>query len=126
MVPGLFAAAITMLLTPAVARLAVRLEAVDVPGGRRKHSRSTPRLGGIAIVAGIALSLGPSLVMLMGSRPRSLSLKEILWFTVAVLVIFILGLVDDIFGLGPSKKLVFQTLAASIVVYEMQRVASST
>lgn len=47
--PGLTAAAITLLLTPVVIRLSLRLQAVDLPGGRKQHGSATPRLGGIAI-----------------------------------------------------------------------------
>lgn len=43
------------LLTPLVARLAVAVHAVDEPGGRRIHSGSTPRLGGVAIFIAFVL-----------------------------------------------------------------------
>lgn len=117
LLPGLVAAAVTILLTPAVAQLAVRLRAVDEPGGRRRQSRSTPRLGGIAILTGILIALVPSLPMLTrGETFRSVSPTETLWLLVATLIIFAVGLVDDIRQLGPFQKLFFQLVAASIVV----------
>ena len=116
LLPGLVAAAVTMLLTPAVAQLAVRLRAVDKPGGRRRQSRSTPRLGGIAILAGILISLGPSLWLLTREALQAFSPAEMLWLLVAILIIFTVGLVDDIRRLGPFQKLFFQIVAASIVV----------
>jgi UDP-GlcNAc:undecaprenyl-phosphate GlcNAc-1-phosphate transferase len=117
LLPGLVAAGVTMMLTPAVAQLAVRLRAVDEPGGRRRQSRSTPRLGGIAILTGILIALVPSLPLLTrGAASRSVSPTETLWLLVATLIIFAVGLVDDIRQLGPFQKLFFQILAASIVV----------
>ena len=101
LLPGLAAAAVTLLLTPAVAQLAVRLRAIDEPGGRRLQSRSTPRLGGIAILTGILIALLHSLPLLTkGEAFRSVSPTETLWLLVATLIIFAVGLVDDIRQLG--------------------------
>ena len=116
LVPGLIAAAVTLLITPAVLKLAVQLRALDVPGGRKAHEIATPRLGGIAIVAGIVISLGPCLLLFSGTGIRSLPPSEIVWFTTAALIIFVLGLIDDIVGLDAFRKLPVQVLAAVIVV----------
>jgi len=116
LLPGLLAAAITMLLTPLVRRLALRLHAVDVPGGRKRHAGSTPRLGGLAIIAAILIALGPGLMLLPDHARASASPSEILWFAVATLIVFALGAADDVIGLGAYRKLLFQLLAASIVV----------
>jgi UDP-GlcNAc:undecaprenyl-phosphate GlcNAc-1-phosphate transferase len=43
------ASALSTLLVPASRVLAVRLKAVDDPGERKIHSRSTPRMGGVAV-----------------------------------------------------------------------------
>lgn len=114
--PGVIAAVVAMLLTPSVMRLAVRLRAVDVPGGRKQHVQSTPRLGGIAIVAGIVVPLGPGFMLLSPQTFRSVSLTEILGFGAAALIVFALGVADDLLGLRPFQKLLVQVLAASIVV----------
>ncbi len=115
LLPAIAAAVVTMLLTPAVVRLALRLKAVDLPGGRKQHRGAMPRLGGIAIVGSIAICLGPSLLLLnRGGLP--LSPGEALGFTAAVLIVFGTGLMDDIRGLSPLQKLLLQLVAASIVV----------
>ncbi len=116
LLPCLAAATVTTLLTPTVIRLAHRLQALDLPGGRKRHRRSMPRLGGIAIVAGIVISVGPGLALFSGNRFGVPSPTEVLWFTVAATIIFALGLADDVFGVGPFWKLLFQVVAASIVV----------
>src|SRR3712207_5126537 len=53
---GLISAAlIVMVLTPIVARVAIRLGAFDVPGRDRPrvHTRPIPRIGGLAMAVGI-------------------------------------------------------------------------
>ena len=51
---GLIAFAVVVLLTPAVGGMARLLGVVDRPGdGRRAHTRTVPRLGGLALFFGI-------------------------------------------------------------------------
>jgi UDP-GlcNAc:undecaprenyl-phosphate GlcNAc-1-phosphate transferase len=117
LVPGMVAAGVTMLLTPAIRRLALRLRAVDAPGGRKRHGGLVPRLGGVAIFVGVALSLAPAMLWLLPARSlRRLSAVEVAGFTVAVLVVFGVGVMDDIRGVGIFQKLVWQLVAAAILV----------
>jgi UDP-GlcNAc:undecaprenyl-phosphate GlcNAc-1-phosphate transferase len=95
---------IVILLTPAVAGMARRLGAVDVPDERRVHRIPIPRLGGLALFFGIIV---PSLAFLDLSRPvRGLLLGA----TVATAV----GAIDDFRGLRWWEKLGGQIIAASI------------
>ncbi|MFO7170015.1 MAG: MraY family glycosyltransferase [Chloroflexota bacterium] len=48
---------VTFLLVPRVIRLAERKGWVQRPGGRRKHSRPTPNVGGIAIYVGFVAAI---------------------------------------------------------------------
>ena len=114
--PGGATALLTILLTPLAIWLARRLHAVDVPGGRKRHYRSTPRLGGVAIVGSIVVVLGPALTFLAPSTLEGLHAKEVVGFTVAATMIFVLGLADDILGLRAIPKFLVQIAAASIVV----------
>ena len=95
-------------LTPVVARLAWKIGAVDVPlDGRRMHRRSIPRDGGIAIF--LAFLIG--LTVLNEWTPFSIFLA--FGCTAMVLV----GLADDIFGLGAWAKLLFQVaISASVIL----------
>ncbi len=53
----LVAAAVTYLLTPLARRLAVRIGALAEPRDRDVHAIPTPRLGGLAMYAGVAAAL---------------------------------------------------------------------
>jgi UDP-GlcNAc:undecaprenyl-phosphate/decaprenyl-phosphate GlcNAc-1-phosphate transferase len=113
---GLLAAALlVVLLTPLVARLAIRLGAYDDPGRDRPrvHTRPIPRIGGIAIALGI---LVPALVFVEG---RGGPIEGIL---IAIPVVAAIGLYDDIRGLSASRKMLLVLAAACIPVvgYDME------
>jgi UDP-GlcNAc:undecaprenyl-phosphate GlcNAc-1-phosphate transferase len=92
----LASAAIVLVLAPVVARLAHRVGALDVPTDRpRVHSRPVPRIGGLAIVAGIAI---PGAAFVADNGPY-------LGILIGTVCVAALGLVDDIRGLRPSTKL---------------------
>lgn len=103
----LTALAITVLLTPAVAIMARRLDvAVDLPDERRVHRLPIPRLGGIAMFFGIIVS---SLVWIDLSR----GMRGIL---AGAAVATAVGAIDDFRGLRWWEKLGGQVVAASIPV----------
>lgn len=98
---GCFAA--VLILTPLAARLGWRIGAVDIPrDGRRMHTDSLPRSGGIALFFVYA-----AVVVIF--CPRTLATAAGLFGGAAV---FCIGLADDIGALPPSSRLAVQTLAA--------------
>src|SRR5437870_3189367 len=103
---ALLAAAIVVLLTPAVGGMARLLGAVERPEGRRLNRSTVPRLGGLALFFGIFV---PALAFLDLSREaRGLLLGAAVATTV--------GAVDDFRGLRWWEKLGGQVLAAAIPV----------
>jgi UDP-GlcNAc:undecaprenyl-phosphate GlcNAc-1-phosphate transferase len=101
------AVAIVLLLTPVVERFAHRVGALDEPTDRpRVHSRPVPRIGGLAIVAGISI---PAAIGVVGDGPY-------LGILIGTLAIAALGLVDDIRGLKPQTKMLGVIAVALIPV----------
>src|SRR5688572_28156709 len=94
---------LTLILTPLVRRLALRLGVVDVPDNHRRiHLQPTPRLGGAAIYLAfmIIILCAPMLGTLVGQELRNE------WRTVGALLIpagliFLLGVYDDFRDAGP-------------------------
>ncbi|TKT81180.1 hypothetical protein [Aquamicrobium sp. LC103] len=79
------------------------------PDARSNHARPTPQLGGIALVpVWLAVVLAAS--ALAGSIP----VFSDPFFIVAVLVLFLTGIMDDRNSLGPVGKLVAQFLACGL------------
>ena len=63
-VGALLAAATASLVLPLVNRVAMAVRAMDYPGGRRLQREAIPRMGGIAIAAGISVgAVLPSLML---------------------------------------------------------------
>jgi UDP-GlcNAc:undecaprenyl-phosphate GlcNAc-1-phosphate transferase len=100
-------------LTPAVRRLGRRWGLVDVPGGRKIHTQSIPRIGGVGVTLAAVLSL--AVVTALGWA----SVNDVIGWMPALLgvvIVFGVGLRDDLKPVRPVVKLVFQTLAALVAV----------
>jgi UDP-GlcNAc:undecaprenyl-phosphate GlcNAc-1-phosphate transferase len=107
------AAAISLSATPLVRRLARRLNAMDQPGDRRVHLVPTPRLGGLAVAAGIAGAVAaggglgaPLTTQALADGPRMWGLG------IGALVVLAIGVLDDLRGVPPMAKLAAQIVAA--------------
>lgn len=112
---GLGSAVLAAMLTPLVARASLLLGLVDAPGGRKVHAESVPRLGGLAIVVASILGMILALALAPG-RPA-----PDIWTTLRPLLlagglIFLVGLLDDVRGVGPGPKLAIELVAALIVM----------
>ena len=118
----LFCAALLVVLvtTPLARRLAVCLGAVDQPSARRINREPVPRMGGVAIFAGIVAAF---VVQYVGTTwfgwpvvlVPSPKLSIDYWLLVlAFLVIFFTGVADDVRSLTPRQKLVGQVVAATL------------
>jgi UDP-GlcNAc:undecaprenyl-phosphate GlcNAc-1-phosphate transferase len=76
------------------------LDFPDPAGGRKLHARVTPLVGGVAVVAAAILSVLFLLPDAEGSRRAML-----LWFLFTVSGLFLVGAMDDRFGLGARSRL---------------------
>lgn len=105
---------LSLLFTRMVRSAALRFEWVDEPDDHRKfHAQPVPRLGGIAIFLAIFGSYGLLLlVRLSAGHIVRTGMPFALRLLPAVVVIFCIGLVDDLFQIRPWQKLVGQTAAA--------------
>lgn len=117
---ALLAGTVASLLVPPVLRLAEILRSLDRPTetGERKSVQATavPRLGGVAIVAG--LSTGSLLGLMAGWNEWGMTIPrpELVTLPIAAGLVFLVGLVDDLFGVSPAKKFLVQFLAAWLLV----------
>ncbi len=108
-------AALALMLTPLVGRSATRLGLVDIPGGRKVHPLSVPRLGGVAVVLAGALALWFAHLIPDIDVPARAA-EAMLPFLLSGALIFAAGLIDDVRGLGPVTKLLLECAAAAIVM----------
>lgn len=112
---GISSFILTLLLTPLIGRVSARLGLVDAPGGRKVHTQSVPRLGGLAVCVSAVAALGIVSMVRPGTidTPVWLAMRP---FLAAGGVIFLVGLVDDLRGLSAGSKLVFEFGAAALIM----------
>jgi UDP-GlcNAc:undecaprenyl-phosphate/decaprenyl-phosphate GlcNAc-1-phosphate transferase len=112
----LVAGAAALVLTPVAARLARRTGAMAEPRARDLHDRPTPRLGGLAILAGVLLG---GILFLPGTEQT----RGILAGAAAIALV---GAADDKWGLNPLIKLIGQVASAALPVAADVRVENVT
>lgn len=100
---------ITWFSIPVIIRFAIRKGIVDTPDDERKiHRTLIPTLGGVALFAGIVISFSAWI----GHQPPI----YYSYLMAALMIIFFVGLKDDIESVSPYFKLAAQFAAAFIVV----------
>lgn len=104
---------LVLVLTPVTMVLARRFHAMDYPNKRKVHRVPVPRLGGIALVAAVALTLTAGAGINVYIRAGLLSTIGIL---TGLVIIVALGVYDDIHNVRPAVKVIFQVAAAGIAV----------
>ena len=98
---------------PVVSRLARRWGIVDIPNARKVHCNPTPRIGGVAIAAGLFISvLGVSLFSGEFFASSIESRGQLITLLVSGAFLLLVGLADDVADL-PAKYKLLVLLAAS-------------
>jgi UDP-GlcNAc:undecaprenyl-phosphate GlcNAc-1-phosphate transferase len=116
----LAAALLSLVLTPLVRRVAIRLGNVDHPGGRRVNKAPVPRGGGVAVaISFLVVALGG--IWLNGQTgdvpvPRTITPEELVGLLVGGAVAALLGILDDTFQLRARWQLLGQLVLAVFAV----------
>jgi len=109
------AATVTYLLTPVARRIALRWGAMTPVRDRDVHAIPTPRLGGIAMLAGFAAGMLVATQMpFLG--PRLSDGRQTVALLSGAVLICALGVADDKWELDAITKLAGQTTAAGLLV----------
>jgi len=98
---------ITIGLIPIMKGMAVKVDAMDVPGPRKVHTKPIPRIGGVAMAVG---TLIPVLLWLPGN-PLVQSI------TAGAGIIVVASAIDDIKPLGYKTKFIAQIFAAIVIIH---------
>lgn len=130
---------LAVLLTPVVRKIAPKLGFIDHPGERKVHHQPKPLLGGAAIFISFLIVVIGDLLILnwiasiqfasenwITTQLSTLALEtvgvvrvyhQLIGLLSGATLIFILGLIDDRFGLQPWVKLMGQVIAAIILYW---------
>lgn len=113
--------AATALLVPLVRRFSESHGIVDEPGPRRVNRRPVPRMGGVAMFGGLIVAVAVEYVLeRAGVFSGHLYVgghvdPKIVGILVGLVVIVIVGIVDDVVTLKPLPKFIGQIVAACVI-----------
>lgn len=127
---------LSMLLTAVMRRLAWRFDILDHPGERKVHAEPMPLMGGVAIVVSFFAIVLTHILVFRVMRIAGLPGLEddvleflgegakikVTGILAGALMVFILGVVDDLRALSAPTKLVGQIGAAMILVASGMRI----
>ncbi|MBU4343799.1 MAG: undecaprenyl/decaprenyl-phosphate alpha-N-acetylglucosaminyl 1-phosphate transferase [Desulfobacteraceae bacterium] len=103
----LFSFSLSAILTPVMRLVALKLKIVDVPGGRKIHEKSTPLLGGVAIVVAFIAAILANMVLE----------REVVLLLWGGAVVALVGLADDWRGVSARLKLFAQIFVVLVLIY---------
>jgi UDP-GlcNAc:undecaprenyl-phosphate/decaprenyl-phosphate GlcNAc-1-phosphate transferase len=112
----LLATLLSMYFVPAIRKLATANNFTDSPSARKSHSLQVPVLGGVAVYLAAVLPIAIFSIFfqdLMVSNTASL-------LGIGSITLLVLGVQDDINGLKPLTKLIFQLGIAAFALYTVQ------
>lgn len=101
---------VTYFSIPAIIRLSLVKKLYDLPDDRKKHNARISPLGGMAIFGGMVISF-----VFCTAHLSNPALNSVL---VALFVLFITGVKDDLYPLVPYKKMLGQIIAVAVVVVQ--------
>lgn len=99
---------IVYFVIPKIVKISRIIKLFDVPNHRSAAKQIVPTLGGIAILAGFAIG-----VMISSNN---FNINELKYMFVSTIVMFLIGMNDDIIGLAAKKKLFVQIAVALYLV----------
>ena len=102
----LFSLFLSVILTPVIRVIALKLNIVDLPGGRKIHHKSTPLLGGMAIIFAFISSLAANMILD----------REYVILLIGAVFVALVSLIDDWRGLSARLKLLIQIFAVLILI----------
>ena len=94
-------------IIPFVKKIAIHINALDIPNERKVHTKPIPRLGGLGIFMGFLVGY-----MIFGQN--TVQMNSIL---IGSFIIVLTGMFDDIKPISPKAKLLGQIMAAGVITF---------
>ena len=112
---------VAMLVLPNILLISHKKKLFDMPDKRKVHHAPVPRLGGLSFFPVMLITMGGLVLIyhLMGLSSGSMHGEvpyEFLALLVGSMMLFLVGLADDLIGVGYKKKFLVQIVAASLLV----------
>ena len=112
---------IANIVLPNILLISHKRRLFDMPDERKVHHAPIPRLGGLAFFPVMLITMGGLVLVHHLMRLNSGAMHgeapyEYLALLVGSMMLFLVGLADDLIGVGYKKKFIVQILAASLLV----------
>jgi UDP-N-acetylmuramyl pentapeptide phosphotransferase/UDP-N-acetylglucosamine-1-phosphate transferase len=107
---------VTLIVIPPIISLIKKYSLYDVPNARKEHTNPIPTMGGIAIVAGMMMSM-------FLWFPFNNGMAQVSFFF-SIVVLFALGIMDDLKDLSAKYKFLIQISLAAIIALSGIRITS--
>ena len=117
LLPFLVSAISGFIFTPQIISFCLKRKLYDLPNERKVHHSAIPRLGGVAFLPCMLLAFLVAMLVLSSLTP-GIPVKVGLWscvFLISIFMIYVVGIVDDLVGLGARTKFLVQIIAASLM-----------
>ena len=120
----LIACCASLIMTPVIRNCALRLGAVDEPGGRKIHLIAVPRLGGVSVVLAVCMTVLAAHGLEGAFKGFVLDIEAWMPVFVGASIVFFSGLWDDLRPLPAWLKFIFQAAAACLTIWLGVRIES--
>lgn len=106
---------VVLLATPSLIKVAKLKHIVDEPSeARKKHTMSIPTIGGIIIFSAFIFS---TFLWLPVHEPSVMEgMSQFMFLMASLILLFFVGVKDDIIGMSPMKKLIAHVMVGFILV----------
>lgn len=106
--------AVVVFATPSLIKVAKLKHLVDEPSeGRKLHNRSIPTIGGVIIFSAFMFAC---FLWFPDKETTSEQISPFLYLMASLVLLFFVGVKDDIIGMSPSKKLIAHFVVGFILV----------
>jgi len=102
------ALAVAWILIPPIVRISRAKQFVALPNGRTSHNGAIPTIGGVTTYASFIIAAG---LFMPNEYPA-----EFQYLVAAMIILFLIGMQDDLVGIHPRKKMAGQIIASLIVI----------
>ena len=104
---------LSIYFVPTMRKLALIKNLTDTPSARKSHSTQVPVLGGLAIYLAAAFSM----VLMACIFPSKTIILDFFLLGFGSMTLLFIGVLDDIVGLKPMQKLIFQIIVSFILIH---------
>lgn len=104
------------ILTSILIKYSKTLGLIDFPDQRKMHTESMPVVGGLSIFITVFIFSLFYFILFYNHSKSLVSIEQIMVLYISTFIIIITGLFDDIRGIGPFNKFLFQLIASSILL----------